>query len=216
MAGLKPPRVPGKPVPVFAAGDPPRLERACAGRAFAQRRAAALIAVFRATGIRLSELAGIRYDPGDPGRSDVDLRHREITVQGRGRKTRTVKISSDAARNLDRYLRVRARHAQAYRPQMWLGAGNRGPMTASRITRSSSGAAASAASTCTRTGSGTTSATPGSTGAVPRATSWSSTAGPPRRSSAATAPAPRRPHLPMQVSGCCLRTHLCTAVHNLP
>ncbi len=133
LAGLKPPGVPGKPVPVFTAGDLPRLERACAGRAFAQRRDAALIAVFRATGIRLSELAGIRYDADDPGRSDVDLRHREITVQGKGRKTRTVKISFDAARSLNRYLRVRARHTQAYRPQLWLGVSNRGPMTASGI-----------------------------------------------------------------------------------
>jgi integrase len=132
-AGLTPPRVPDKPVPVFTDGDLPRLERACAGRAFSQRRDAALIAVFRATGVRLSELAGVRYDPGDPGRSDVDLWHREITVHGKGRKTRVVKISFDAARSLDRYLRVRARHAQAYRPQLWLGAGNRGPMTASGI-----------------------------------------------------------------------------------
>jgi integrase len=121
------------PVPVFAAGDLSRLERACAGHAFAERRDAALIAVFRATGIRLSELAGIRYDSDDPGRSDVDLWHREITVQGKGRKTRVVKISFDAARRLDRYIRVRARHAQAYRPQLWPGAGNLGPMTASGI-----------------------------------------------------------------------------------
>ncbi len=71
--------------------------------------------MFRATGIRLSELAGIRYDAGDPGRSDVDLSHGEITVQGKGRKTRVVKISFAAARSLDRYLRVRARHAQASR-----------------------------------------------------------------------------------------------------
>ena len=127
MAGLKPPRVPDKPVPVFAAGDLPRLERACAGRAFAERRDAALIAVFRATGIRLSELAGIRYDPDDPRRSDIDLRHREITVHGKGRKTRVVKISFDAARSLGRYLRVRARHAQAYRPQLWLGPATGGP-----------------------------------------------------------------------------------------
>ncbi len=91
MAGLKPPGVPDKPVPVFAAGDLPRLERACAGRSFQQRRDAAVIAVFRTTGIRLSELAGIRYDPGDPRRSDIDLWHREITVHGKGRKTRTVK-----------------------------------------------------------------------------------------------------------------------------
>ena len=44
-----------------------------------------------------------------------------------------MKISFDAARSLDRYLRVRARHPQAYSPQLWLGAGNRGPMSASGI-----------------------------------------------------------------------------------
>jgi integrase len=76
-----------------------------------------MIAVFRATGMRLSELAGIRYDPGDPRRSDLDLWHGEITVHGKGRKTRTVKISRDAARALDWYLRLRIRRAQGYRPQ---------------------------------------------------------------------------------------------------
>jgi site-specific recombinase XerD len=51
MAGMKPPHVPDKPVPVFADEELPRLERACAGRAFQQRRDAAVIAVFRSTGI---------------------------------------------------------------------------------------------------------------------------------------------------------------------
>ena len=132
-AGLRPPHVPDQPVPVFNGDDLTRLERACAGRSFQQRRDAAMIAVFRATGMRLSELAGIRYDPGDPRRSDLDLWQREITVHGKGRKTRTVKISHDAARALGRYLRVRTRQAQAYRPQLWLGINNRGPMTASGI-----------------------------------------------------------------------------------
>jgi hypothetical protein len=31
---------------------------------------------------------------------------------------------------MDRYIRVRAPHAQAHRPQLWLGVNNRGPMTA--------------------------------------------------------------------------------------
>ena len=109
------------------------MERACAGRGFQDRRDAAVIAVFKATGMRLSELAGIRYDPGDPQHSDLDLWHREITVHGKGRKARIVKISHDAARALDRYIRVRARHAEAYRTQLWLGINNRGPMTASGI-----------------------------------------------------------------------------------
>jgi site-specific recombinase XerD len=106
---------------------------ACAGRSFQQRRDAAMIAVFGATGMRLSELAGIRYDPREARRSDLDLWHREITVHGKGRKTRTVKISHDAARALDRYIRIRAQHAQAYRTHLWLGVSNRGPMTASGI-----------------------------------------------------------------------------------
>ena len=83
--------------------------------------------MFTATGIRLSELAGIRYSPDAPRRSDIDLWRQEITVCGEGRKTRTVKISHDATRSLDRYLRARARHAQAYRPQLWLEVNNRGP-----------------------------------------------------------------------------------------
>ena len=133
MAGLKPPHVPDKPVPVFADGELARLERACGGRSFQQRRDAAMIAVFTPTGIRLSELAGLRYDPDDSQRSDIDLWQREITVCGKAGKTRTVKISYGAACGLDRYLRARARHAQAYRPQLWLGVNNRGPMTASGI-----------------------------------------------------------------------------------
>lgn len=52
-------------------------------------------------------------------------------MHGKGRKTRIVKISFDAARSLDRYLRVRARHAQAYRPQLWLGASGASPGTGS-------------------------------------------------------------------------------------
>ena len=96
MAGLRPPHIPDQPVPIFSGGDLARLECACAGRSFQQHRDAAVIAVLGATGMRLSELAGIRYDPADPNRSDLDLWHREITVRGKGRKTRTVKISYDA------------------------------------------------------------------------------------------------------------------------
>ncbi len=86
-----------------------------------------------ATGIRAGELAAIRYDPHDPRRSDLDLWRREITVRGKGGRPRVVRIGHEAARVLDRYLRIRARHAQAHRPQLWLGVNNRGPMTANGI-----------------------------------------------------------------------------------
>ena len=132
-AGLPPPPVPQQLIPVFTGQELTRLEHACAGRTFAQRRDTAIIAVFKATGIRLSELAGLRYDPGDPRRSDIDLWQREITVCGKGGKPRIVKIGHQAARSLDRYLRARARHAQAWRPQLWLGVNNREPLTAAGI-----------------------------------------------------------------------------------
>jgi integrase/recombinase XerD len=51
-------------------------------------------------------------------------------VRGKGGKAQVVRIGHEAARALDRYLRVRARHAQAWRRELWLGMNNRGPMTA--------------------------------------------------------------------------------------
>ena len=99
MAGLAPPRVPAKLVPDFTPEALARLEQACAGRSFAQRRDTAIIAVLTATGIRLSELAGLRC-------GDVDLWQREITVRGKGGKDRIVKIGHQATRSLDRYLRA--------------------------------------------------------------------------------------------------------------
>ncbi len=126
MAGLQPPRVTDKLVPIFTGAELARLEQACAGRSFAQRRDTAIIAVFTATGIRLSELADLRC-------SDVDLWQREITIRGKGGKDRIVKIGHQAARSLDRYQRSRSRHGQARQPQLWLGVNNREPLTAAGI-----------------------------------------------------------------------------------
>jgi site-specific recombinase XerD len=88
MTGLQPPRVTERLVPVFTREELARLEQACAGRSFAQRRDTAIIAVLKATGIRLAELAGLRYDPGHPRRSDIDLWQREITVRRRAVRAR--------------------------------------------------------------------------------------------------------------------------------
>ena len=133
MAGLRAPAVRDKPVPFFTSVELSELDKACRGSTFAQRRDAAILAVFRASGIRLAELAGIRYDPDDPGRSDLDLDRREIHVRGKGGRDRTVRIDHEAARRVDRYLRVRARHEQAYRLGLWLGTGGRGPLTGNGI-----------------------------------------------------------------------------------
>jgi integrase/recombinase XerD len=121
-SGLRAPKEPPGPVPVFSSGELSALRRACQGRSFRERRDAAMIEVLLAAGIRLSELAGIRHDPGDPSRGDLRLLEREIRVRGKGGRERVVRIGFEAARSLDRYVRVRARHPQAARPQLWLGA----------------------------------------------------------------------------------------------
>ena len=134
MAKLRPPKVTGKPVPFFSSVELSKLGRCCRGNSFEDRRDAAVLAVFLATGIRVSELAAIRYCRGDdPDHSDVDLEARAIKVRGKGGRDRIVKISHEAARRLDRYLRVRSRHELADRPELWLGAGNRGPLDRSGI-----------------------------------------------------------------------------------
>jgi site-specific recombinase XerD len=133
MARLRAPKVSTATVPVFTSVELSQLERACQGNKFAHRRDAAIIAVFTATGIRLAEMAGLRYHPDDPDRTDLDLDRREIRITGKGARDRTVRISHHAARAVDRYLRARARHPQAWQPRLWLGAGGRGPLTPAGI-----------------------------------------------------------------------------------
>jgi integrase/recombinase XerD len=86
MTRLRAPRVTEKLVPVFTSEELSALAKTCQGRSFAQRRDTAIIAVLTATGIRAGELAGIRYDPHDTRRSDVDLWRPEIDVRPRARQ----------------------------------------------------------------------------------------------------------------------------------
>jgi site-specific recombinase XerD len=133
MAKMKPPKVGEKVVPVFTAEELSSLAKTCKGKTFIERRDKAIIELFKATGIRLSEMAGIVYDPERPDRNDIDLERRELRVHGKGRKQRIVKFNYDAARSIDRYLRVRAAHAMAHSPKLWLGINNRQPMTPNGI-----------------------------------------------------------------------------------
>jgi site-specific recombinase XerD len=133
VRGLRAPTVKVSLVPVFTSEELSALHKACPGRGFADRRDAAILAVFEATRIRVSEMAGIRYDPGDPESSDLNLYGRQIRVFGKGGKPRKVTIGFQAARAVDRYLRVRARHPQAGRPELWLGVNGRDPLTATGV-----------------------------------------------------------------------------------
>jgi site-specific recombinase XerC len=99
---LKPPKVGEKIVPVFTEDELIRLSKTCkGGKTLVDRRDHAIIELFKATGMRLSEMAGIEFDPEHPDRNDLDLESREVRVHGKGRKERVVKFNYDAARAID-------------------------------------------------------------------------------------------------------------------
>jgi site-specific recombinase XerD len=125
MVGLKPPKIGDKLVPVFTDDELAGLLGTCKGGGFQNRRDYAIISVFKDTGARLSELAGLAT-------GDVSPRDREAVVTGKGDKQRTVRFTYDTARALDRYQRERAKHKMARVGALWLGVRG-GPMTASGV-----------------------------------------------------------------------------------
>src|SRR5204862_181496 len=66
------------------------------------------------TGMRRAELAGMTV-------GDVDLRMRMVSVVGKGDRKRQPAIGHKTAQAIDRYLRARLHHAQAWRDDLWLG-----------------------------------------------------------------------------------------------
>lgn len=126
MSGMKPPMLPEQETPVLREEELRALLKSCEGKEFVQRRDAAIVYLFLDSGIRRAELTALRVD-------DVDLDHREVTVLGKGRRTRTVAFGRKAAWALDRYLTERARHRQAEDPALWLGEKGKRPMTGSGV-----------------------------------------------------------------------------------
>ncbi len=120
MVNMHPPIVPEQPVPVIADDQLAALIKACSGTAFADRRDLAIIRMFVDTGCRRAELTNLSTD-------DIDLRLRQATVTGKGRRIRTVAFGHKCAQALDRYLRARAGHRAAHLPNLWLGLA--GPLT---------------------------------------------------------------------------------------
>jgi site-specific recombinase XerD len=126
MANMKVPTVPEQPVPVIPDEDLRKLLKACDGAGFEERRDTALFRVMLETGVRLSELAGIKVD-------DVDFGLEVIAVTGKGGRGRAVPFGPKTGTALDRYLRMRARHPKAREPGLWLGP--QGALTTSGITQ---------------------------------------------------------------------------------
>jgi site-specific recombinase XerD len=114
MERMKAPKVPDSPVPVVSVADFKKLLRTAEGKAFTDRRDAAILLVLFDTGIRHGELLGLRL-------TDVELRERMAYVTGKGGHTRAVRFGTKTAVALDRYLRLRRAHRLAGSDALWLG-----------------------------------------------------------------------------------------------
>ncbi|MGH9048342.1 MAG: tyrosine-type recombinase/integrase [Acidimicrobiia bacterium] len=114
MAKMRPPRVEEQPVDVFSDEELRRIFEACKGRDFEARRDTAIVRLLISTGARVGELAGLRVE-------DLDLDGRVAYATGKGNRARVLPLLPKTIRDLDRYLRLRATHAQAEEPWLWLG-----------------------------------------------------------------------------------------------
>jgi site-specific recombinase XerD len=119
LAGMRTVTIPDNPPPVLTEEQLGRLLKACEGRDFQERRDMALLRFMVDTGARRGEVVGLKV-------SDIDLDRGEASVTGKGGRRRVVAFGAKAARDLDRYLRARASHPEAERPELWLGL--RGPL----------------------------------------------------------------------------------------
>lgn len=114
MAKMRPPAVPVQPPEVLQPEHLRALLKACEGSDFESRRNTAIVRLLIDTGVRRGECAGLKV-------SDIDFDHDVAVVFGKGRRSRAVPFGRKTAHALDRYLRLRARHAHAATDALWLG-----------------------------------------------------------------------------------------------
>jgi site-specific recombinase XerD len=132
MTKMHPPTVPEEPPVVLREADKEALWKATAGTAFEERRDRVILRLFLDSGMRLAELAGLRWSPTDRDDCDIDDDLMVAHVLGKGRKRRAAPYDKVAAKELDRYiLRARPDHPHADLPWLWLG--KRGRLSASGI-----------------------------------------------------------------------------------
>jgi site-specific recombinase XerD len=135
FAKLSPPTVPETPVPVVPVEHIRAVLATCRQRTFVNLRDEAIIRLFCDTGIRLSEMAGLRKEPpADEHRAPhIDLEQQMVWVLGKGRRFRGVPFGPKTGLAADRYLRERRKQKLAWRPELWLGDYQRGALSASGI-----------------------------------------------------------------------------------
>lgn len=114
MAGMKPPAVPEKLVPVITPGEWEKLIGTCASKRYVDTRDKAILEFFRSSGARRSEIANLRE-------TDIDLGQLAAIVTGKGSRMRIVRFDASTGLALSRYLRARKQHRYASSDMLWLG-----------------------------------------------------------------------------------------------
>ena len=130
MANLRPPALDEKPPDVVSLADIQAILATCRKRTFMNVRDEAIIRLFCDTGLRLAEVAGLMLDWGDDDMiPHLDLEHQLAWVLGKGRRMRGVSFGARTTMAIDRYLRVRKKRKQSFRPELWLNERERGRLT---------------------------------------------------------------------------------------
>jgi site-specific recombinase XerD len=117
MSRMHAPRV-DEPAPgVLTDAEAKALLAACEGKDFESRRDMAIIRLMLDTGLRRFEVAAMTYDPAA---IKVQLDTHLISIMGKGSRVGVVRFNDKAARDIDRYLRLRVHHPRAALGALWL------------------------------------------------------------------------------------------------
>lgn len=115
LLGLKRPKIDVKVIQPLTAEQIKALIAACKGKGIGELRDTAIVRLMVESGLRASEVVGLRQD-------DVDLKRRLATIhRGKGGKGRIVPMSAATADAIARYKRARREHRLADVPALWLG-----------------------------------------------------------------------------------------------
>jgi len=120
VEGVRAPK-PGKRLPkALSVEQVARLLEPSPAGAPAAARDAAMFELLYSSGLRLAELVGL-----DLGDGRLDLRAGEVTVTGKGAKTRTVPVGAKAREALEAWIAVRAQLAAPGEKALFVGARGR-------------------------------------------------------------------------------------------
>jgi integrase/recombinase XerC len=118
-AGIRAPKVP-KALPKALSPDAAQRLLDVAAEEPLDVRDKAMFELFYSSGLRLAELVSL-----DAAQAALIGRDREVTVTGKGSRTRTVPVGARAAEALDAWMAIRAAHAAAGEPALFVGARGR-------------------------------------------------------------------------------------------